>query len=239
MPALRIVVCGVLGRMGARVAALAEADKRFRVVAGVAARASHVELRFPLVAEGELRSRMGDADMLIDFSSAQASVRYAELAARTSTPLVVGTTGRTPAQDEALKAAAKRAPLFVAANFSPGIALLRELARRAAGALPSWDAAILDVHHKAKKDAPSGTAKVLAEAVRGAAAKAPQLASLRAGDVVGDHTIVLAGPDERLELSHRAHSRDVFARGALEAAYWLRGRKPALYGMADLLRLET
>lgn len=237
MPALRLVVCGVLGRMGARVAALAEVDRRFRLAAGVLPRPSGAEARYPLLAESELRSRLADADVVIDFSTPEASVRYAELAAKANTPLVVGTTGRSPAQEEAVRAAAKKAPLFVAANFSPGMNLLLHLARLSAAALPEWDAAILDVHHKAKKDAPSGTAKALAESVRAADAKAPTVASLRAGDVVGDHTLLLAGPEERLELTHRAHSRDVFARGALEAAYWLRGRKPGLYGMADLLRL--
>ncbi|MBI5200847.1 MAG: 4-hydroxy-tetrahydrodipicolinate reductase [Elusimicrobia bacterium] len=237
MPQVRLVVCGALGRMGARVAALAATDKRFRLVFGVAPRPAEGAYAFPLVVESELRTKLVDVDVLIDFSTADASVRYADLAAKTKTTLVVGTTGRSPAQDEALKAASKKTALFVASNFSPGMNLLRHLAGLAAAALPEWDAAILDVHHKLKKDAPSGTAKTLAEAVRAGNSKAPQIASFRAGDVVGDHSVVFAGPEERIELVHRAHSRDVFARGALDAAYWMRGRKPGLYGMNDFLGL--
>lgn len=224
--------------MGARVAALARADRRFQVAAGVVGRASEPSLEFPLIAENELRARLPKADVFIDFSTADASVRYAELAARERAALVTGTTGRTRAQEEALRGAAKRTAVFAAANFSPGMSVLLHLARQAAKALPSWDAAVLDVHHKAKKDAPSGTAKLLAEASATEATPRPETASLRLGDVVGDHVLTLAGSDERIELGHRAHSRDVFARGALEAALWLKGRKPGLYGMRDLLGLE-
>lgn len=237
MAAVRLVVCGALGRMGSRVCALSLADPRFRLVAGVEAQAQEHPAGFPVWAERELASRLGDADVLVEFSTAQASVRFAEHAAKGKLGLVSGTTGRTPAQEEALRVASRRAPIFAAANFSPGMNVLLHLAKAAARALPSWDAGIVDVHHKAKRDAPSGSALRLAEAAGSGSRSKPQVVSLREGDVVGDHTLLLAGPEERLELVHRAQSRDVFARGALEAAAWLKGRKPGLYGMEDLLRL--
>lgn len=202
---MRILVCGAGGKMGSRVRALAEADKRFSVVV-------HPDA----------------ADALIDFTSAEGCVKYAEAAAKSGKPFVSGSTGLSPAQSRRLAALARKIPIFHSPNFSPGAHVLSKLAAEAARRLPTWDRAVLDVHHKAKKDAPSGTALRLAAAAGGA-----DIASLRAGDVVGDHTLTLAGPLERLELTHRAHSRDVFARGALEAALWLRGRKPGLYGMDD------
>ncbi|MBI4425224.1 MAG: 4-hydroxy-tetrahydrodipicolinate reductase [Elusimicrobia bacterium] len=239
MPPMRIVVCGAAGRMGRRICELARADRRFAVAAGVdsgdAARAAPGAA--PLLTESQLDKAMPDVDALVDFSSAAASVRYAALAARTRTPIVVGTTGRDPAQEKALRAFGRETPLFVAANFSPGMTLLLHLSRLAAKALPLWDPAILEVHHAGKKDAPSGTALRLAESVEAGGGRAPSIASQRAGDIVGEHALLLAGPDERLELAHRAHSRDVFARGALEAALWLRGRPAGVYGMSELLGL--
>lgn len=205
MAALNILVCGASGKMGIRVRALAEADKRFSVVL-------HPDA----------------ADVFVDFTSAEGCVRYAEAAAKAKMPFVTGSTGLSPAQSKTLQALARKIPIFHSPNFSPGVHVLTKLAAQAARSLPSWDRALVDVHHKAKKDAPSGTAKRLAAAAGGA-----QIVSLRTGDVVGDHTLTFAGPMERLELTHRAHSRDVFARGALEAALWLRGKRPGLYGMED------
>ena len=221
--------------MGSRVLALAAADRRFSLVAGVENRAAAAPC--PLITEDELRKGAAKADVWIDFATAEASARFAKLAAASGARLVTGTTGHTSAQQAAVRSASKRTAILSSPNFSLGMNVLMHLARLAASALPDFDAAILDVHHKAKKDAPSGTALRLAEAVRAGSSKAPAVVSERAGDVVGDHTLLLAGPNERLELIHRAHSRDVFARGALEAALWLKGRKPGLYGMQDLLRL--
>ena len=223
--------------MGGRVTAMAMADPRFELAAGLDIRSSGPPVPFLCITERELPAKAAEADVLIDFSTAEASARFARIAAGARTPFLTGTTGCTPAQQAVIRAAAKRIPVLAAANFSLGMNVLIELARLAAAALPGFDAAILDVHHKAKKDAPSGTALRLAEAVRAGSGRAPEVVSQRAGEVVGDHTLLLAGPQERLELVHRAQSRGVFARGALEAALWLKGRKPGLYAMADMLRL--
>jgi len=225
---LKIAVCGATGRTGSRVAALACEDPRFHLVARVdRARAA------------EFADQVGACGAVVDFSVPEASVRFAAACARAEVPFVTGTTGWSEVQRAQLSAAARKIPVFAAANFSRGVALLAHLAAEAARRAPGYDAAIVETHHAGKRDAPSGTALRLARAVqdgRGTDAAVPS-ASVRVGSVVGDHTVIIAGPDERLELSHRAESRDLFARGALEAALWAAKKKPGLYGMNDLLGL--
>lgn len=216
---LRLVVTGATGRMGSLVAELAAKDGRFAIAAALSRQGPDVE------------EALARADALVDFSAPDACVAYAKAAAGEGKPAVIGTTGLSAAQNAAVRAAARKTPIFYAANFSAGVAVLARLAAEAARLLPRWERAIVETHHSKKKDAPSGTALRLAEAAGGGAA----IASVRVGDVVGDHTFTLAGPFERLELTHRAHSRAVFATGALEAALWLSARKPGLYGMDDLL----
>ena len=152
---------------------------------------------------------------------------------------MVGVTGLGPGERRALTEAARDIPVFYAANMSVGVGMLTALVRAAAAMLPAgWEAGVLDVHHSAKRDAPSGTALALEEAFRaGLSGENRPLAhgALRVGDIVGEHTLWLTGPGERLELTHRAADRKIFARGALGAAAWLSGRPPGMYGMSDLL----
>ncbi|NNN04575.1 MAG: 4-hydroxy-tetrahydrodipicolinate reductase [Elusimicrobia bacterium] len=220
---LRLAVCGASGRTGARVAALAAQDARFRLVARVnRAGAAAFERRPPA------------CDAVVDFTAPAAAVRFARACARAHVAFVTGTTGLSPAQDAALTAAAGRIPVFRAPNFSRGVAVLALLAEEAARRLAGWDAALVETHHAGKRDAPSGTALRLARAAREGGANA-SIFSLRVGGVIGDHALTFAGRDERVELVHRAESRDLFARGALDAALWTAGRAPGLYGMNDLL----
>lgn len=200
------------------------------------------------------------SDVVIDFTAPAASARHAALAADTGTALVIGTTGLGPAEQGAIAAAAQSAPILVAANFSLGVNLLLALTRLVAARLgPEYDLEVLDFHHRHKRDAPSGTALALLRAAaegRGLdpdealAALAPDrngvrapgalgFAVLRGGDVAGEHSVILAGAGERLELTHRANDRAIFARGALTAAKWLATRPPGLYSMADVLGLGT
>lgn len=230
---LHIVLSGAGGRMGRAVAAAAASDPRVRVAAGVG-RAPVADLPFPTGGPDALAGYLREADVLVDFSLPEAAVAFASAAARARVPVVSGTTGFSPAQTAALKALSRRVPVFWAPNMSPGMNLLVELARRAARALPGYDAGVVDVHHALKKDAPSGSAKRLQQALARPGKDAPAV-SLRVGDVAGDHVVYLAGPGERLELVHRAHSREVFARGALAAALWTVRRRPGFYSMADLL----
>jgi 4-hydroxy-tetrahydrodipicolinate reductase len=207
--------------MGRRVAALASGDARFSL-AGALLRSSSPQ---------EIGALAAAADVLVDFSAPEAAIRYAAAAAKARKAFVSGTTGLSAVQTEQLRAASRQVPVLLSPNFSPGVFALIRLAAQARKLLPGFDIGISETHHAAKKDAPSGTALRLSEAVGGA-----PIVSQRLGDAAGEHTLTLAGPCERLELTHHAHSRDVFARGALEAALWCAGRKPGLYGMEDIRR---
>jgi 4-hydroxy-tetrahydrodipicolinate reductase len=226
---LKIAVCGAAGRTGSRAAALASADPRFHLVA-----------RVDRSRAAEFEEEAGSVQVAVDFSSPDSCVRFAAACAAAKTAFVTGTTGLSVVQRAQLAAAAKKIPVFAAPNFSRGVVLMTFLAAEAAKRLPDYDAAIVETHHKGKKDAPSGTALRLEQAVRearGSDAPVPTF-SLRLGDVAGDHELSFAGPFELLKLSHRAQSRDAFALGALEAALWTAKKKPGLYDMNDLLRLR-
>lgn len=205
--------------------AVAAVDRRApaaRVVEGVA-----------FFAAGEL-SGVPDFDVAIDFSLPEGFDPILALCKERGRALVSGTTGLAPDQRQALEAAADAIPLLWASNYSVGVAVLNELVKRAARVLPGWDCDIVESHHVHKKDAPSGTALTLGEAAQQGGAQ-PRYASLRAGDIVGEHLVQFAGQGERVELVHRATSRDIFARGALQAASRLHGRGPGLYTMRGLL----
>ena len=173
-------------------------------------------------------------DVAIDFSLPDGFDTILALCVDRGRPLVSGTTGIDAVQQDALVTAATRIPLVWASNFSLGVAVLAELVERAAAALPGWDIDIVESHHVHKKDAPSGTALTLGRAA-GSARQAVRYASLRAGDIVGEHTVQFTGLGERIELTHRATHRDVFARGALHVARSLVGRAPGAYRVRDLL----
>jgi 4-hydroxy-tetrahydrodipicolinate reductase len=199
------------------------------------------------------------ADVVIDFSTHEVTSRVVELCVRHGRALVIGTTGHTPAEKAAIAAGAARIPLVWSANYSTGVNLLFWLTRRAAEILgEGFDREIIELHHRHKKDAPSGTALRLAEILAEVRRQSPEavlrhgrqglvgerppaeigMHALRGGDVVGEHTVLFAAPGERVELTHRASSREPFARGALRAARWVVGRPPGLYDMQDVLGLK-
>jgi 4-hydroxy-tetrahydrodipicolinate reductase len=196
------------------------------------------------------------ADVVIDFTVPAATVRHAEFAAATGKGLVIGTTGLDAAQTQAIETAARTAPILWAPNMSLGVNLLLGLVEQVARALdPDWDIEIVEMHHRHKIDAPSGTALGLGRAAaagRGVVLDdvavrsrdghtGPRVpgtigfATLRGGDVVGDHTVIFAGEAERIELAHKASDRRIFARGALRAALWTKGKPPGLYDMKHVL----
>ncbi len=265
----RIGVAGVAGRMGrALVRAVAEDGSS---LAAALEHAGHEELGtdagrlaglvdagVPIDAEEE--SFFAASDVVIAFTTPEATVRHAALAAESGTALVIGTTGLDGSQAETLRRAGATVPVVWSANMSLGVNLLAHLVKTAATALESeWDIEIVEMHHGAKRDAPSGTALLLGRAaaagrgidhdtaaVRGRDGETgPRergsigYGVLRGGDVVGDHTVVFAGPGERIELGHRAHDRAIFARGAVHAAKWAVGQAPGLYGMHDVLGLPS
>jgi 4-hydroxy-tetrahydrodipicolinate reductase len=199
------------------------------------------------------------ADGLIEFTIPAATLALAELTAATGIVHVIGTTGHSAEEETLIAKAATRAPTVKSGNMSLGVNLLAALTKRVAQTLGAeYDIEILEMHHNKKIDAPSGTALMLGRAA--AAGRTIELAqhsargrdgmtgarrggdigfaALRGGTVVGDHTVIFAGPAERIELTHRAEDRMIFARGALHAALWARGKKPGLYSMADVLGLK-
>ncbi len=246
---VKLVITGCGGRMGARIAQLALADHATAVAGAVEARGHRAvgQDLGALLGQPALGVRITDdldaalksADVLIEFTEPAATVANVQAASALKKAVVIGTTGLTDAQAQAIRQAAARVPIVWSPNMSIGVNVLFELAKLAAQRLgPAYDVEVVEAHHRAKKDAPSGTAKRLVEVIAQArqvpAASIPAHA-IRAGDIVGDHTVVLAGPAERLELTHRAHSRDVFAGGALRAARWVVGQPPGLYDMSHVL----
>ncbi len=204
------------------------------------------------------RALFDGADAVIDFTVPTATATHAVLAGETGTVLVVGTTGLDAAQQNAIVLASAKAAIVQAANFSVGVNVLLGLVEKAAAILPDdYDIEILDMHHHHKVDAPSGTALALGLAAAagrdrvldevackvrdGLIGARPRgeigFATLRGGDVVGDHTVIYAGPGERVEIAHKASSREVFAGGAVRAALWACAQKPGLYSMKDVLGL--
>lgn len=237
-----IVVHGASGRMGRRIVALAASQGCS--VAAALVREGSASANAP-VAElsGALRFTTSLApaarvDAVIDFSSPAGARHAANLAVSLGKPLVCGTTGLSPDDLAGLRAAATSVPVLVTPNTSAGVTLLAiELARIARALGPSYRASIVEAHHIHKKDAPSGTAKRLAEAVRagGGQLDDDQVFAVRAGDIVGEHTIRFAGPGEELVITHRATTRDLFALGALRAARWIITRPAGWYSMEQLL----
>jgi 4-hydroxy-tetrahydrodipicolinate reductase len=242
----KVIIAGAKGRMGQ---ALVSCAKNFRDLEVVAQ-----------VDKGDdLSSSIKGADVVIDFSDHAATVAIADACARHQKAIVIGTTGHSKEEQASILALKAKIPIVWASNFSTGVNTLFWLTRKAAEILgPDFDLEVIEMHHRMKKDAPSGTAKTLAEilaAVRkqsldkvvrhgregivGARTSSEiGVHSIRGGDVVGDHTVVFANIGERLELTHKASSRDTFANGALRAALWVTGQKPGLYDMQDVLGLK-
>ena len=231
---LRVLVCGATGRMGGAVRAEIGNSAAFSFAGGVDSK-TVVGVDSPAAFEILLAS----ADVVVDFSAPEASCRYAAACAKARKPFVTGTTGFSARQSAALKAAARKTPVFSSPNMSPAVNLTFALSALAARRLTGFDIHISEAHHAAKKDAPSGTALRYADHIAAARGGArPPVTSVRAGDIVGDHTVLYAGPHERVEIAHKAHSRAVFAAGALKAAAWLAGRRPGFYDYFDLLDLK-
>ncbi|HTA65523.1 MAG TPA: 4-hydroxy-tetrahydrodipicolinate reductase [Xanthomonadaceae bacterium] len=230
---IRLLIHGASGRMGRALLRMAAADARFAIVGAITRSGGNVG-GIRAVSSERIASAM-PFDVLVDFSLPGAFDAALEVCLQRGCALVSGTTGLSETQRVALVAAAPSIPALWAANFSMGVAVLNELVARAAKALPDWDCHVIETHHVHKRDAPSGTALALGEAISNARGASPHYVSLRAGDVVGEHTVQFTGTGERLELTHRAGDRDVFVRGALEAAARIARRGPGLYSLGKLL----
>jgi 4-hydroxy-tetrahydrodipicolinate reductase len=230
----RLLVHGASGRMGQALLRLAAEDPEVEIVAAVSRSVGQRVIdRIPRFSPSELGG-VPPFDVAVDFSLPEGFDGVLSGCLQAGRALVSGTTGLDAAQRSAMEAAARRIPILWSSNFSLGVAVLALLVERAAKALPDWDCDIIETHHKNKRDAPSGTALSLGERVLQSGSQ-PRYASLRSGDVVGEHSVRFTTSGERIELAHQAGNRDIFAKGALRSAKWLIGRAPGLYGMRDLL----
>lgn len=262
-----LIVAGAAGRMGRMLIQLIARDPAHTLVgaleaAGVDAVGSDAG---GLAGVGSLGVKITDDyasiarpdTVTLDFTNAAASLAHLEVAAASGAAIVIGSTGFTPEMEQRAKQLAPRTRTVIAPNMSIGVNVLMKLVEQAAAILPDFDAEVIEIHHRTKVDAPSGTALGLARRIaqaRGAefapnavygregitgVRPAGQIAvlAMRAGDAVGDHTVIFGGQGERLELTHRAQSRESLARGAIRAAAWLADRKPGLYTMRDVLGL--
>ncbi|MDH5833744.1 4-hydroxy-tetrahydrodipicolinate reductase [Luteimonas kalidii] len=231
---VRLLVHGASGRMGRALLRLAAGREDVAVVAAVQRTVGQrVVDGIPHFTASELAGTPA-FDAAIDFSLPEGFDPVLALCRGRGAALVSGTTGLFDVQRAALDSAAASIPVLWQANFSVGVAVLDELVERAASALPGWDCDIVESHHVHKRDAPSGTALALGESAQRGGAQ-PRYASLRAGDIVGEHLVQFATVGERIELVHRAGNRDIFAQGALLAATRLAGRPPGRYGLRQLL----
>jgi len=268
MAEIAIGVTGCGGRMGRMLVAEIHGTAGCRVAGGIESAGNAVLGRdlgelaglsaLGIVAGDDPQKLFAGSDVVVDFTAPAATAAHAAIASRAGKPLVIGTTGLESAHEAAIAAAAKAIAIVRAPNMSLGVNLLLGLVRQAASLLgDEYDIEIVEMHHRHKVDAPSGTALALgreAAAARGIdlAAKSQRVrdgitgprrrgdigfAALRGGDVAGDHVVIFAGDGERIELTHRAGSRQIFARGAVRAARWAVGKPPGLYGMKDVLGL--
>ena len=242
----RIIITGAKGRMGKALVACAPSHPNLQVVGQIDV-------------GDDLSAVIASCDTVIDFSAHTATVGVSELCAKHNKSLIIGTTGHNDAEVFEIKKLGGKIPMVWASNYSTGVNALFWLTRKAAEILgPNFDLEVVEMHHRLKRDAPSGTAKSLAEIL--AQVRHLQYAeaarhgrhgivgermpseigvhSIRGGDVVGDHTVVFASVGERVELKHKASSRDTFANGALRAAEWVVNQKPGLYDMQDVLGLK-
>ena len=246
---MNLVVAGATGRTGSEV--VAAASRRGHDVSGVARSAADVgDVR--VSPAGELPDLLEDADALVDFTVPEASREHAARAADAGVPYVVGTTGFDDDGLRALRDAGESVPVLKAANFARGVRALLEVVQTGVAALPDYDVELSETHHRGKRDAPSGTATTILDVVEDARDEALDRTHgregehergdaevgvhvRRAGNVRGEHEVLLAGNDEVVTLTHRAESRRVFAAGAVDAAEWLAGRKPGWYDFGDVL----
>jgi 4-hydroxy-tetrahydrodipicolinate reductase len=259
MNAIKLIVCGAAGRMGASIIRIASHDANLKIV-GAVEHASHPDLgKGEPKLTSDLSSVVVLGDIVIDFTTPQATMEHLEACVKAKKAMVIGTTGLSGEQAAQITSASKTMPIVFAPNFSPGINVLLSIVGKVAKALNGYDVEIVEMHHNKKKDAPSGTAAKLAEVIAAARGKNMEevgvygregqcgartkdeigVMALRGGDVVGDHTVYYCGPGERLELTHRAESRDVLAAGSLAAAKWLATQKSGLYDMQDVLGLKA
>jgi 4-hydroxy-tetrahydrodipicolinate reductase len=259
---MKIVVCGAAGRMGKAILSVIDQEEDFllgAVIDKVSVNADPRQLEGVTITNAMV-SAIVNGEVVIDFSSPSGTLAILQEAVSQKKPMVIGTTGFTQEEKEVITAASKKIPIVLSPNMSVGVNVIFKLLADVASVLggDGYDVEIVEMHHRQKKDAPSGTALRMGEVIasargttlpevgrfsrHGIIGERPNgeigIQSLRGGDVVGEHTVYFVGDGERIEIAHRAHSRKHFARGALIAAQWVVKQKPGLYDMMDVLNLK-
>lgn len=256
---IKIIITGATGKMGLALCGTAEEDKSIQI-GGAVERKGHPAVGSTffhgIKIVDDILLVFDKGDVVIDFTAPEATMEYLNMCQKAKKPMVIGTTGLSHDQMAHLKQCAKFIPILYSSNMSFGMNLLFKVMGEIGKDLSDYDVEIIEAHHRHKVDAPSGTARHLAEiiaearaleledvAVHGRKGKTGArrkeeigIMSVRAGDIVGDHTIIFAGDSERIELTHRVHGREAFAAGALKAAKFLVGKDPGLYSMLDIFR---
>jgi 4-hydroxy-tetrahydrodipicolinate reductase len=252
---IKVVVCGASGRMGQTIGRMVNESSDLELVGGINLKPGSffgVDIVASDNAENLLRKTR--PDVLIDFTVASAAVGNVKMAARNKVALVVGTTGITHEQRREMDTAIQgHVPAVISSNFSLGVNIFWQILRNTAKLLKDYDIEVIEAHHRNKKDAPSGTAKTILQILdeevgsrkkmygrEGMMERSDEIGVhvIRGGDIVGDHKVMFSKNFETIELSHRAYDRSVFATGALQAARWVVGKKPGIYGMSDVLNLK-
>jgi 4-hydroxy-tetrahydrodipicolinate reductase len=251
---IRVVVCGASGRMGQTIGRMVNESSDLELVGGIDLKPGSffgIDIVESRNAESSLQKTR--PDVLIDFTTAQASVGNVKMAVRHKVALVIGTTGFTHEQRAEIERTIHgNVPAVISSNFSMGVNIFWQLLRDAGKLLKDYDIEVIEAHHRNKKDAPSGTAKTILQILdeevgsrkkvygrEGMMERSDEIGVhvIRGGDIVGDHTVMFSKNFETIELSHRAYDRSVFASGALQATRWVVGKKPGIYGMSDVLDL--
>jgi len=252
---IKIAICGALGRMGMTIGKLVNEAPDLELVGGIDIRSGSF-YDVPVVTSSEIDSFLESVkpDVLIDFTIATAAVENIKAAARHGTALVVGTTGFSPEQRTEIETVVEgNVPAVISSNYSVGVNIFWRLVREAAKQLGDYDIEVIEAHHHFKKDAPSGTAKTIINIIEEEIGEREKLYGregmigergneigihvIRGGDIVGDHSVLFAGNNETIELSHRAYDRAVFAHGVIRAVRWIAGKKTGIHSMNEVLGL--
>jgi 4-hydroxy-tetrahydrodipicolinate reductase len=257
---MKLTICGAAGRMGQSIIAIAKEDSEIQISGALEFEGNKaIGTGNPVILPvADLKKILENTDVLVDFTNPESTLKNLVWAVKQKVSVVIGTTGFSKEQKKKISEASKIIPIIFSPNMSVGVNILFKLVEDVAKKNPDYDIEIVELHHNKKKDSPSGTAEKLAEVAAysigkdiknvgiygrhstNSARKKDEIGvfSVRAGDIVGDHTVYFVGPGERIELTHRAHSRDTFAAGAIRAAKWVVSKNLGLYDMSDVLSLK-
>jgi 4-hydroxy-tetrahydrodipicolinate reductase len=234
---IKLGIAGVCGKMGRRIFELAHHDKDFEITLALERKGiPEIGKELGKIKISSSPDGLFLVDVFVDFTAPEGTEVNLDYAARYKKALVLGTTGLNETQLKKVEEISKIVPVVFSPNMSIGVnvlfTLLPELAKRLG---PDYSIEIVEAHHRAKKDAPSGTAKKISQVLTNATGKEITTHAIRLGDIVGDHTVIFCGNSERIEIKHQAHTRDLFALGALKAAKWIANKPAGLYSMQDVL----